>query len=45
MAHISVAKIGLPLFKNKITTTTTTKKGPEDSHRLSTDCTITFRCQ
>lgn len=41
MAHISVAKISLLLFKNK----TTTKKGLEESHRLSTECTTTFRCQ
>ena len=40
IAHISVAKISLPLFKNK-----TTKNGLEESHRLPTDCTTTFRCQ
>ena len=34
MAHISVAKIGLPLFKNKITTTTTTKK--KKAQRIAT---------
>ena len=40
IAHISVAKISLPLFQNK----TTKKNGLEESHRLPTDCT-TFRCQ